>query len=249
MRGGKTSASERSSILLKLADRLEANLALLAYGETVDNGKPIPESPSADIPLAIDHVRCFAGCARAQEGGISEIDENTLAYSIREPLGVVGLLIPWNFPILLAAWKMPPALAAIKTGRVWTHCYLPGEITMGAGDVYLGEGGGCAFYIGKAQWVHWRAPHPAHHRRDRWHRWRLFLARPRRQSVSHPPAVVCASRNGRVGRARCAASSGITPPMAQRNASPHKGAKDSRTACKVTWSMSKRSCSRAVASR
>ena len=108
-RWGKTSAAERGNILLKIADRLEANLELLAYAETVDNGKPIRETLNADIPLAIDHFRYFAGCVRSQEGGISEIDENTMAYHIHEPLGVVGQIIPWNFPILMAAWKLAPA--------------------------------------------------------------------------------------------------------------------------------------------
>ncbi|MDD0838935.1 aldehyde dehydrogenase [Curvibacter sp. HBC61] len=109
---GKTSAADRANILLKIADRLEANLELLAYAETVDNGKPIRETLNADIPLTIDHFRYFAGCVRAQEGGISEIDENTMAYHIHEPLGVVGQIIPWNFPILMAAWKLAPALGA-----------------------------------------------------------------------------------------------------------------------------------------
>jgi aldehyde dehydrogenase len=109
---GRTSAGERSNVLLKVADRLEANLELLAWAETVDNGKPIRETLNADIPLAIDHFRYFAGCIRAQEGGISEIDENTVAYHLYEPLGVVGQIIPWNFPILMAAWKLAPALAA-----------------------------------------------------------------------------------------------------------------------------------------
>ena len=109
---GKTSATERSNILLKIADRLEANLELLAYAETVDNGKPIRETLNADIPLAVDHFRYFAGCLRGEEGSISEIDGNTVAYHFKEPLGVVGQIIPWNFPILMAAWKIPPALAA-----------------------------------------------------------------------------------------------------------------------------------------
>ncbi len=109
---GKTDATTRSNILLKIADRLEQNLELLAYAETVDNGKPIRETLNADIPLAVDHFRYFAGCLRSQEGGISEIDENTMAYHIHEPLGVVGQIIPWNFPILMAAWKLAPALAA-----------------------------------------------------------------------------------------------------------------------------------------
>ena len=109
---GKTDAATRSNILLKIADRLEQNLELLAYAETVDNGKPIRETLAADIPLAVDHFRYFAGALRAQEGGISEIDENTMAYHIHEPLGVVGQIIPWNFPILMAAWKLAPALGA-----------------------------------------------------------------------------------------------------------------------------------------
>lgn len=109
---GKTSTTERSNILLKIADRMESNLELLAYVETVDNGKPIRETLNADIPLAIDHFRYFAGCIRAQEGSACEIDANTMAYHIHEPLGVVGQIIPWNFPILMAAWKLAPALAA-----------------------------------------------------------------------------------------------------------------------------------------
>ena len=109
---GRTPAAERSNILLKIADRLEQNLELLAYAETVDNGKPIRETLNADIPLAVDHFRYFAGCLRAEEGSMSEIDGNTVAYHFKEPLGVVGQIIPWNFPILMAAWKIPPALAA-----------------------------------------------------------------------------------------------------------------------------------------
>ena len=109
---GKTPAAERANILLKIADRLEANLELLAYAETVDNGKPIRETLNADIPLTIDHFRYFAGCVRAQEGALSNIDDNTVAYHIQEPLGVVGQIIPWNFPILMAAWKLAPALGA-----------------------------------------------------------------------------------------------------------------------------------------
>ena len=109
---GKTSAAERANVLLKIADRLEANLELLAYAETVDNGKPIRETLNADIPLTVDHFRYFAGCVRAQEGALCNIDENTVAYHIQEPLGVVGQIIPWNFPILMAAWKLAPALGA-----------------------------------------------------------------------------------------------------------------------------------------
>lgn len=109
---GQTSPTERSNTLLKIADRLEANLELLAVAETWDNGKPIRETLAADIPLAVDHFRYFAGCIRAQEGGISEIDKDTIAYHFHEPLGVVGQIIPWNFPILMAVWKLAPALAA-----------------------------------------------------------------------------------------------------------------------------------------
>ncbi|UDF32677.1 UNVERIFIED_ORG: aldehyde dehydrogenase (plasmid) [Roseateles sp. XES5] len=104
--------AERANILLKIADRMEANLELLAYAETVDNGKPIRETLNADIPLAVDHFRYFAGCVRAQEGALSEIDGHTIAYHFHEPLGVVGQIIPWNFPILMAAWKLAPALGA-----------------------------------------------------------------------------------------------------------------------------------------
>ena len=109
---GKTSVTERSNLLLKIADRMEANLETLAIAETLDNGKPIRETRAADIPLAIDHFRYFAGCIRAQEGSLGEIDHDTVAYHFHEPLGVVGQIIPWNFPILMAAWKMAPAIAA-----------------------------------------------------------------------------------------------------------------------------------------
>ena len=109
---GKTSVQERANMLLKIADRLEANLELLATAETIDNGKPIRETINADIPLAIDHFRYFAGCIRAQEGSLAELDENTVAYHFHEPLGVIGQIIPWNFPILMAAWKLAPAVAA-----------------------------------------------------------------------------------------------------------------------------------------
>lgn len=107
-----SSPTERSNLLLKIADRLEENLELLAVAETWENGKPIRETLAADIPLAIDHFRYFAGCIRAQEGNISQIDKDTVAYHFHEPLGVVGQIIPWNFPILMAAWKLAPALAA-----------------------------------------------------------------------------------------------------------------------------------------
>jgi aldehyde dehydrogenase len=109
---GKTPPAERANVLLKIADRLEQNLELLAYAETVDNGKPIRETLNADIPLTVDHFRYFAGCVRAQEGALSDIDENTVAYHYHEPLGVVGQIIPWNFPILMAAWKLAPAIGA-----------------------------------------------------------------------------------------------------------------------------------------
>lgn len=109
---GKTSVQERSHVLLKIADRIEANLEKLAVAESWDNGKPVRETLNADVPLAADHFRYFAGCIRAQEGSASEINENTVAYHFHEPLGVVGQIIPWNFPLLMAAWKIPPALAA-----------------------------------------------------------------------------------------------------------------------------------------
>ncbi|KQM80351.1 aldehyde dehydrogenase [Xylophilus sp. Leaf220] len=109
---GRTSTTERSNLLLKIADRMEANLKTLAVAETIDNGKPLRETMAADLPLAVDHFRYFAGCIRAQEGGISEIDHTTMAYHFHEPLGVVGQIIPWNFPILMAVWKLAPALAA-----------------------------------------------------------------------------------------------------------------------------------------
>ncbi|MGI9281882.1 MAG: acetaldehyde dehydrogenase ExaC [Endozoicomonas sp.] len=109
---GKTSATERSNILLKMADRIEQNLEKLAVAETWDNGKAIRETLAADIPLAADHFRYFAGCIRSQEGSTADIDSNTVSYHFHEPLGVVGQIIPWNFPVLMAAWKLAPALAA-----------------------------------------------------------------------------------------------------------------------------------------
>ncbi len=96
----------------QIAQRMEDNLDILALAETWDNGKPIRETTAADLPLAIDHWRYFAGCIRAQEGTISEIDHDTVAYHFHEPLGVVGQIIPWNFPILMATWKLAPAIAA-----------------------------------------------------------------------------------------------------------------------------------------
>ncbi len=109
---GRTSTTERANILNRIAQRIEDNLDMLALVETIDNGKPIRETTAADLPLAVDHFRYFAGCLRAQEGGISEIDHDTIAYHFHEPLGVVGQIIPWNFPLLMAVWKLAPALAA-----------------------------------------------------------------------------------------------------------------------------------------
>lgn len=109
---GTMSVAERALILNRIADRMEENLELLATAETWDNGKPIRETMAADMPLAIDHFRYFAGAIRGQEGSLSEIDHDTVAYHFHEPLGVVGQIIPWNFPILMACWKLAPALAA-----------------------------------------------------------------------------------------------------------------------------------------
>ncbi|MEU5252680.1 aldehyde dehydrogenase family protein [Streptomyces longwoodensis] len=108
----RTSATERSDVLLRIADRMEAHLEELAVAESWENGKPVRETLAADIPLAIDHFRYFAGAVRAQEGSLSEVDDDTVAYHFHEPLGVVAQIIPWNFPILMAAWKLAPALAA-----------------------------------------------------------------------------------------------------------------------------------------
>jgi len=109
---GSTSPAERARVLLRIADRMEERLEQLAIVETIDNGKPIRETTAADLPLAIDHFRYFAGCLRAQEGTLSEIDHDTIAYHFHEPLGVVAQIIPWNFPLLMAVWKLAPALAA-----------------------------------------------------------------------------------------------------------------------------------------
>ncbi len=109
---GRTSPAERARVLNRIADRMEENLELLATVETLDNGKPIRETRAADLPLAIDHFRYFASCIRAQEGTLAELDADTVAYHFHEPLGVVAQIIPWNFPILMAAWKLAPALAA-----------------------------------------------------------------------------------------------------------------------------------------
>ena len=109
---GKTSPATRANMLNKIADAIEKNLDVLAMVETLDNGKAIRETTHADLPLAVDHFRYFAGCIRAQEGSVCPIDDDTVAYHFHEPLGVVGQIIPWNFPILMAVWKLAPALAA-----------------------------------------------------------------------------------------------------------------------------------------
>ncbi|WP_138897486.1 aldehyde dehydrogenase, partial [Streptomyces chryseus] len=109
---GRTAAGDRANVLLRIADRMEARLEELAVAETWENGKPVRETLAADIPLAIDHFRYFAGVLRAQEGSISEVDDDTVAYHFHEPLGVVAQIIPWNFPLLMATWKLAPALAA-----------------------------------------------------------------------------------------------------------------------------------------
>ncbi|MFC5666453.1 aldehyde dehydrogenase family protein [Kitasatospora misakiensis] len=109
---GRTPPAERAQVLLRIADRIEQNLERLAVAESWENGKPVRETLGADLPLAVDHLRYFAGALRAQEGGVSQLDEDTVAYHFHEPLGVVGQIIPWNFPILMAVWKLAPALAA-----------------------------------------------------------------------------------------------------------------------------------------
>jgi aldehyde dehydrogenase len=109
---GRTAPAERSRMLNLIADRIDQNLQLLATVETLDNGKPLRETTAADIPLAADHFRYFASCIRAEEGSLAELDNDTVAYHFKEPLGVVGQIIPWNFPLLMAAWKLAPALAA-----------------------------------------------------------------------------------------------------------------------------------------
>jgi aldehyde dehydrogenase len=109
---GRTAVADRANILNRIADRIEANLEILAVAETWDNGKPVRETLAADLPLAIDHFRYFAGAIRAQEGSLSELNHDTVAYHFHEPLGVVGQIIPWNFPLLMATWKLAPALAA-----------------------------------------------------------------------------------------------------------------------------------------
>ena len=109
---GRTSVTERAIVLNKIADRIEQNLEKLAVAESWENGKPVRETLAADLPLTVDHFRYFAGCIRAQEGGLSQLDDDTVAYHFNEPLGVVGQIIPWNFPLLMATWKLAPALAA-----------------------------------------------------------------------------------------------------------------------------------------
>jgi aldehyde dehydrogenase len=109
---GSTSPAARAAVLNRIADRMEENLELLALAETVDNGKPIRETRNADVPLSIDHFRYFASCIRAEEGSAGELDKDTVAYHFKEPMGVVGQIIPWNFPLLMAAWKIAPAIAA-----------------------------------------------------------------------------------------------------------------------------------------
>ncbi len=107
-----TSPAARAALLNKIADVMEENLEILAIAETIDNGKPIRETRNADVPLSIDHFRYFASCIRAEEGALGEIDNDTVAYHFKEPLGVVGQIIPWNFPLLMAAWKLAPAVGA-----------------------------------------------------------------------------------------------------------------------------------------
>jgi aldehyde dehydrogenase len=109
---GSTSPAARAAVLNRIADRMEENLELLALAETLDNGKPIRETRNADVPLSIDHFRYFASCIRAEEGSAGELDRDTVAYHFKEPMGVVGQIIPWNFPLLMAAWKIAPAIAA-----------------------------------------------------------------------------------------------------------------------------------------
>jgi iron-sulfur cluster assembly accessory protein len=109
---GKTSITERSNLLFKIADRIEKNIEKLSLIESWDNGKPVRETLNADLPLVVDHFRYFAGCLRAEEGSLSSLDSNTMSYHIYEPIGIVGQIIPWKFPLLMAAWKLAPALAA-----------------------------------------------------------------------------------------------------------------------------------------
>ena len=112
---GKTPAAQRANVMLRIADRIEQNIEMLAVAETWDNGKAVRETLAADIPLVVDHFRYFAGAIRAQEGSAAEIDSRTAVYHFKEPIGVVGQIIPWNFPLLMAAWKLAPAIAAGNT--------------------------------------------------------------------------------------------------------------------------------------
>lgn len=121
---GKTSVTYRSNLMNKIADRIEANLEMLAVVETIDNGKAIRETRAADLPLVIDHFRYFASVIRAEEGTISELDSNTVSICLHEPLGVVGAIIPWNFPLLMATWKIAPAIAGILCELSYVHFYL-----------------------------------------------------------------------------------------------------------------------------
>ena len=123
---GKTAPAERAVILNKIADRIEQNLEKIAVAESWDNGKPVRETINADIPLAIDHFRYFAGVIRAQEGSLSQIDEDTVAYHFYEPLGVVGQIIPWNFPILMAVWKLAPGARRRQRDRAQARRADPG---------------------------------------------------------------------------------------------------------------------------
>ncbi len=121
---GATSLNERAAILNRVAEAIEANLEMLAVAESWENGKPVRETLAADIPLSVDHFRYFAGATRSLEGTLTEIDKDTVAYHFHEPLGVVGQIIPFNFPLLMAAWKIAPALAAGNCTVVWKHTQL-----------------------------------------------------------------------------------------------------------------------------
>ncbi len=125
---GRTSPTERAVLLNRIADRMEANLEALPVADSWDNGKPVRETLAADIRLAVDHFRYFAGAIRAQEGGLSELDADTVAYHFHEPLGVVAQIIPWNFPLLMAAWKLAPALAAGNTVVLKTAEQTPASV-------------------------------------------------------------------------------------------------------------------------
>jgi len=167
---GRTSAAERALVLNRIADRIEENLGLLALAETWDNGKPIRETTAADVPLAVDHFRYFAGVIRAQEGGISEIDHDTVAYHFHEPLGVVGQIIPWNFPLLMARWKIAPALAAGNAVVLKPAEQTPSSILLLAdliGDLLPPGVSTSSTASGSKPASRWRQPA---HRQDRLHR-------------------------------------------------------------------------------